>query len=66
MVRDMSYFNEYFYQQDLKELKMLDIVKHKTENEILDAFKEKKLREKPWITKVKLQSIKIKNNLYNK
>ena len=43
-----------------------DIVKHKTENEILDAFKEKKLREKPWIKKVKLQSIKIKNNLYNK
>ena len=43
-----------------------DIVKYKTENEILDAFKEKKLREKPWIKKVKLQSIKIKNNLYNK
>ena len=28
--------------------------------------KEKKLREKPWITKGILQSIRIKNNLYNR
>ena len=27
--------------------------------------REKKLREKPWITKGILQSIRIKNNLYN-
>ena len=28
--------------------------------------KEKKLREKPWITKGILQSIRTKNNLYNR
>ena len=72
------------YKKDLEELKRLDIVKHKTVNEMLNSFHEKpleiidknapfrtlskrerKLREKPWITKGILQSIRIKNNLYH-
>lgn len=79
MVRDVSYFNEYFYQQDLKKLKTLNIVKHKTDNETPNAFQERLLekinknvlsktlqkrektkRKKPWITKVKLQSMKLR------
>ena len=85
MVRDMSHFNEIIYKKDLEELKRLDILKHKTVNEMLNTFheklleiidknapfrtlskREKKLREKPWITKGILQSIRIKNNLYNR
>ena len=85
MMRNMSHFNEIIYKKDLEELKRLDILKHKTVNEMLNTFheklleiidknapfrtlskREKKLREKPWITKGILQSIRIKNNLYNR
>ena len=85
MVRDMSHFNEIIYKKDLNELKRLDILEHKTVNEMLKAFhqklleiidknapfgnlskRDKKLREKSWITKSILQSIRIKNNLYNR
>ena len=84
-VRDMSHFNESIYLKDLEELKRLDILKHKTVNEMLNAFheklleindknapfkslskREKKLREKPWVTKGILKSVTIKNNLYNR
>ena len=43
MVRDMSHFNEIIYKKYLKELKRLDILKHKTLNEMLNAFHEKLL-----------------------
>ena len=85
MVRDMSHFSEINYKKNLEELQRLDILKHKTVNEMLNAFheklleiigknapfrtlskREKKLREKPWITKGILQSTRIKNNLYNR
>ena len=83
----MNHFNEPFsiYKKDLEELKTLDILKHKTVNEMLNSFyekllevidknapfttlskREKKLREKPWITEGILQSIRIKNNLYKR
>ena len=43
MVRDMSHFNEIIYKKDLEELKRLDILKHKTVNEMLNTFHEKLL-----------------------
>ena len=83
-LRDMGHFNENFYQKDLEELKRLNILKHKTVNEMLNTFhgkpleiidenapfktllkREKKLKAKLQITKGILQSIRIKNNLYN-
>ena len=39
--RDMSHFNESICQKDLEELKRLVILKHKTVNEMLNAFHEK-------------------------
>ena len=43
MVRDMSHFNEIVYKKDLEKLKRLDILKHKTVNEMLNTFHEKLL-----------------------
>ena len=43
MVRDMSHFNEIIYKKDLNELKRLDILEHKTVNEMLQAFHKKLL-----------------------
>ena len=39
----MSHFNGCFYQQDLEELKKLDMFKHKTLNEMFNVFHEKLL-----------------------
>ena len=78
-VRDMNHFNETIYKKDLEELKRLDILKHKTVNEMLNSFyeklleiidknapfttlskREKKLREKPWITKVYCSQLELR------
>ena len=39
----MSHFNEIVYKKDLEKLKRLDILKHKTVNEMLNTFHEKLL-----------------------
>ena len=70
----MSHFNGCFYQQDLEELKKLDMFKHKTLNEMFNVFHEKLLeitdKNAPFKTltkrKEKLKKKKRKKAMDNK
>ena len=78
VIRDMKNFNKEQYLKDLENIKNLYVIQYKSTNDMYNAFHTaflqvidkkspyKTLSKSERITKSILQSIKIKNKLYNK